>query len=192
MVDVPSNRLAARRGPPTSLTPELLEALSVHLRRGRTRRHAAALERIPEARLQSWLSRGRTELAEQEREENADRELSLNAELVLAVDFAEAKYQGKLLKRLDVAMLDKSFNERAIRWRLAVGAPKDFTIPRTEGQGSTGPGAFGPAFELVSPEQAMATLEEKLTRFLTGESLRAEVQAALEEQTRTDAEASHE
>lgn len=167
----------ARRGPPTSLTSQLVEGLASWLRRGRTRRQAAALEGIPEARLQAWLTRGRLELAELEREDAAaDAPLSVNAHLVLAVDRAEAEYQGGLLDKLDESMEDKTVNDKPIRWRLSVASPKDFTVPR-EAPVPAGGGALGPAFELVSPEQAMATLEEKLGRFLKDEAARAELEA---------------
>ncbi|GHG79708.1 hypothetical protein [Comamonas sp. JC664] len=149
-------RPAKWNGPASTLTFEIHRELVANLRKGATKRMAAALAGTTEVRLQGWLRRGREAIEQGKR--------SRYTELVQDVEKAEAEYQMALVEAATVAIGDKTMNDKVIRWRLAVAAPKDFTVPR-EAPVAAGNG-LGPLFELVTPELARSRLDEKLARFL--------------------------
>ena len=149
-------RPAKWNGPASTLTFDIHREVVAHLRKGATRRMAAALAGTTEVRLQGWLRRGRESIEAGKR--------SRYTELVQDVDRAEAEYQMGLVELATEAISDKSMNDKVLRWRLAVAAPKDFTVPR-EAPAAAGNG-LGPLFELVTPEEARKRLDEKLNRFL--------------------------
>lgn len=143
-------------GPASTLTFEIHKEVCARLKSGATKRMAAALAGTTEVRLQGWLRRGREAIEQGKR--------SRYTELVHDVERAEAEYQMGLVELSNAAIIDKTMNDKPIRWRLSVAAPKDFTVAR-EAQVAAGNG-LGPLFELVSPEQARTRLDEKLARFL--------------------------
>ena|GEM_PF-6740651 len=149
-------RPAKFAGPASTLTYGIQTEIVTQLRKGATKRMAAALAGTTEGRLQGWLRRGREAIEGNKR--------SRYTEFVQEVERAEAEYQMQLVEASTEAISDKTMNDKVIRWRLAVSAPKDFTVPR-EAAVAAG-GALGPLFEMVTPEEARTRLDEKLTRFL--------------------------
>lgn len=145
-----------RRGPVSECDAAVIVAVAKALARGCTRRQAAALAGVRPNTLNTWVKRGHEETEE-------GKETILTA-LAFEVDRAEAHYQDELLRIGNLSSVDKRISDKFVRWRLAVGAPKEFTIPATA-VGTAAQG-LGPAFELVTPEEAVGFLTEKLERFL--------------------------
>ncbi|RKH19143.1 hypothetical protein D7X74_07585 [Corallococcus sp. CA047B] len=143
-------------GPASTLTYAIQTELVASLRKGATKRIAAGLAGTTEGRLQNWLRRGREAIEAGKR--------SRYTEFVQEVEKAEASYQMTLVEASTDAITDKDINDKVIRWRLAVAAPKDFTVPR-EAAAPAGNG-HGPLFEFITPDEARSKLDEKLTRFL--------------------------
>ena len=145
-----------RPGPVTTLTEAVGLEVCRHIAAGRTLRDAASKAGTSDVCVQEWLKRGREAIGQ-----GRDDGYSC---FVVEYEHAGAHFR----EALDSAALEnignKAFNEKYVRWRLAVSAPKDFTLPR-EGPAVAGNG-LGALFEMVTPEQARARLEEKLARFL--------------------------
>lgn len=150
-----------RRGPATTLTEEMITAIAAALGEGATKRDASTRAGTNEACLQRWLRVGRDAIERRKR--------SIYTRLVTEVDAAEAHYRAELTERLHECIRDRHMNDRPIRWRLAQSDPKAYAVQR-EGGGAVGGAALGPAFELVTPEQALAALEDKLSLFLAEEA----------------------
>lgn len=167
--------LVGRSGPASTCSPDVIASVAKALARGCTRRQAAALAGVTSANLlTTWVKRGLEELDEFE---NGKRtETSVLATLAFEVSRAEAHYQAELIDIGNKASVNKGLSDKWVRWRLAVAAPKDFTVPAA----SLGPASqgLGPAFELVTPEEAATTLDEKLARFLEERDKQLALEAA--------------
>ncbi|MFP2960275.1 hypothetical protein ACLEPN_21235 [Myxococcus sp. 1LA] len=146
-------RPAKFSGPSSTLTYAIQTEVVARLRRGATRRMAAALAGTSAKHLENWLRRGRDAIESGKR--------SRYTELVQDVEKAEAEYQMSLIEASTDAITDKTMNDKVIRWRLGV-ADREFRAERTVATGDV----QGP-FELVTPEDAQRALAEKLERFLT-------------------------
>ncbi|RKH64111.1 hypothetical protein [Corallococcus aberystwythensis] len=143
-------------GPATTLTYKIQTAIVAELRQGATKRMAAALAGTTDARLQNWLRRGREAIEAGKR--------SRYTEFVVEVERAQAEFQKSRVKDALDSISDKTMDGRGARWFLAVTAPKDFTIPR-EPAAPAGNG-HGPLFEVITPDEARAKLDEKLATFI--------------------------
>ncbi|RKG97835.1 hypothetical protein D7V97_33860 [Corallococcus sp. CA053C] len=143
-------------GPASTLTYKLQTAIVAELRQGSTKRMAAALAGTTEARLQNWLRRGREAIEAGKR--------SRYTEFVVEVERAQAEFQKGLVKDVNEAIRDKTMDGRGARWFLGVLAPKDFTVPR-EAAAPAGNG-HGPLFEVITPDEARAKLDDKLATFI--------------------------
>ncbi len=154
-------RPAKYSGPSSTLTYAIQTEVVARLRRGATRRMAAALAGTSAKHLENWLRRGRDAIESGKR--------SRYTELVQDVEKAEAEYQMSLIEASTDAITDKTMNDKVIRWRLGV-ADREF---RAERERTAAAGDAQGPFELVKPEDAQRALVEKLERFLT-EASRAE------------------
>lgn len=146
-----------RRGRPSKLTAELIEQIAGYISQGRTKRMAASLAGTYEQQLATWLKRGR-ELLE------AGKASHLQAQLVLAVDAAEASFLGPHIDNVSASATDRSRDYRPSKWLLSVRAPKDFATQfPTAGTAQADEEGAAPT---VSPEAALQSLTEKMARFL--------------------------
>lgn len=143
-------------GPASTLTYQLQTAIVAELRQGSTKRMAAAIAGTTETRLQNWLRRGREAIEAGKR--------SRYTEFVLEVERAQAEFQKSLVKDARDSIHDKTMDGRGARWFLAVTAPKDFTVPREAAAPASN--GFGPLFEVITPDEAMAKLDDKLATFI--------------------------
>ncbi|MFY1829125.1 hypothetical protein ACN47A_24615 [Myxococcus fulvus] len=147
-------RPAKYSGPASTLTYTLQTELVSALRKGCTLRIAATLAGTSPKVLENWLRRGRDAIEARKR--------SRYTELVLEVERAQAEYQAGLLAKADDAILDKTMNDKVLRWRLGV-ADREFRAVRETAESTDGQGPF----ELVKPEDAVRSLTEKMERFLS-------------------------
>lgn len=149
-------------GPESTLKPAMIPIIAREIASGATKRAAAAEAGTTEDCLGAWLKRGR--------EAAAKRKRSKYTRLLVAYEKAEAHYQRFARELGHRSVVDRHCNPRFITWILAVRDPKNHTVLK-EGTGQAGRG-LGPAFEMVSPAQARAALEERLARFLAVEDER--------------------
>jgi hypothetical protein len=150
-----------RRGPRTSLRPEMIEVIAQWVARTGIKRVAAAKAGTTEDCLDSWLKRGL--------DASRRRKASLYTELLAAVEAAWAHRAGYLVELGERTVTDRHMNPRFVTWLLAVTSPKHFTVPKEGGQAGGAARSLGPAFEMVSPSDAARSLEEKLAHFLATE-----------------------
>lgn len=153
-----------RAGPATTLKPEMVPIIAEALARTGVQRIAAAKAGTTEDCLGAWLKRGREAMRRGKR--------SIYTELLVACEEAWAHRFGFLIELGERTVTDRHCNPRFITWLMQVSAPKQFTVPKEATAAAAG---LGPAFELVTPEDAEKALIEKLTRFLAEEAKRAEV-----------------
>jgi hypothetical protein len=149
-----------RRGPATTLTEEMIHTIAEALARYGVKRIAAAKAGTTEDCLDAWLRRGADAAKRRKR--------SLYTQLYAACEEAMAHRAAYLIELGDKTVMDRHTNPRWVTWALAVTAPKQFTVPK-EGPAKAS-GQLGPAFEMVTPAQAAASLEEKLAHFLATEA----------------------
>jgi hypothetical protein len=154
------------RAPTTRLTIDVIDQIATDLAQGLTQTAAAARVGVSKNLLSKWLSQGR-DFLESEIQQDDPRAL-----LALACDAAIASYQRWLIDQGNRSAGDRNLSPAWVKWRLATSSPKDFSIsPGLQGPAQ---GMAGTAFETVSPDDAIAALTEKLTRFL---AVNAEVEA---------------
>ncbi|MCY1080287.1 hypothetical protein [Archangium lansingense] len=152
------------RGPRTSLTPEMVLTIAREIARTGVLRSAAAKAGTTDDCLSQWLRRGKDAAARRKR--------SLYTQLYMEVEYARAHRRAYLINLGERSVTDRHMNPRFVTWLMAVTEPKEFTVPREPGAALPG-NALGPAFEMVTPEQAMKSLEEKAAKFLALEDRRA-------------------
>ncbi|QRK06057.1 hypothetical protein JQX13_38930 [Archangium violaceum] len=152
------------RGPRTSLTPEMVLVIAREIARTGLLRSAAAMAGTTEDCLDKWLRRGKDAAARKKR--------SLYTQLYMECEYARAHRRAYLINLGERSITDRHMNPRFATWLLAVTEPKVFTVPREANAAQQG-NALGPAFEMVTPEQAMQALEEKARKFLELEDKRA-------------------
>ncbi len=148
-----------RRGPRTTLRPEMIRTIAEGLARTGMQRIAAAQAGTTADCLRAWLSRGL--------EASKRRKKSIYTELLMACEEAWAHRYAHLIQLGELTVTDRHMNPRFITWLMAVTSPKDFTVPKEKAQ--VAGNRLGPAFEMVTPEAAAASLEEKLAHFLDTE-----------------------
>lgn len=139
----------------TTLTVAVHEAIVREIRRGRTQRQAAALARIPLGTLDRWLIEGR-------RDVDAEQYDTQAAALAVEVEHARAEHEGELIDLVDEGVRNGDRVADAskwVRWRVGVSSPRDF-LPGS--QAST----EGTVFELISPDDALQSVREKIASFL--------------------------
>jgi hypothetical protein len=146
-----------RRGPRTTLTREMIPVIAKWLARTGVLRIAAAKAGASEDALGKWISRGRDAAAR--------RKSSLYTELLIACEEAWAHRFAHLIQLGEQTVVDRHMNPRFVTWLMSVTGPKHFTVPREQAAQAPG-GGLGPAFELVTPEAAKASVLGKLMRFL--------------------------
>jgi hypothetical protein len=145
-------------GPKSTLTPTMIPIIAREVASGATKRAAAATAGTTEDCLSAWLKRGR--------EAAGKRKVSKYTRLLIAYERAEAHYQ-RFLQRLGLqSVTDRHCNPRFVTHSLAVRDPKNWTVPKEPVAG--GPRGQG-GYELLTPAQARAALEERLARFLAVE-----------------------
>ncbi|RJS19571.1 hypothetical protein DRW03_21300 [Corallococcus sp. H22C18031201] len=144
-------------GPATTLTERLGSELCRKIAAGHTLRDAAALVGTTDTVVQGWLTRGRDAV---ERNEE-----SPYTAFLMEYQAAGAHFRHVLEEAQQANIGNRAFNDKYVRWRLAVSDPKNFTIPRQGGP----TGTDGGAFDLISPEDAQKTLVDRLSRFLGDE-----------------------
>lgn len=150
--ELPSQRRrVAVGGPASKLTPAVVRSVAEGLAKGYTRTDAAALVGVPGPTLKKWIDRGRLAL-------EAGDEADPHAALFVAVERAEAKYRCFLVDCGNDAVADRNMNDKFIRWRLSLSAPKDFA----HGMES----ANQTPFDSLSPAECLDALKAKLQRFL--------------------------
>lgn len=147
------------RGPATTLKPEMVPIIARELARNGVQRIAAAKAGTTEDCLGAWLKRGHEAMRRGKR--------SIYTELLAACEEAWAHRYGYLIELGERTVTDRHCNPRFITWLMSVTSPKQFTVPR---EATAASGSLGPAFELVTPEEAEKALVEKLTRFLADEA----------------------
>lgn len=161
-------------GPSSSLTMEKARKICEAIASGATKREAAAAGDTTEDCVDAWLERGRKTAAA--------RKTSPYTRFLLVYEKAEAHYQRWARDLGHRTVLDKKTNPRFITWYLGLKDPKNFTARRESSSKQSG--ALGPAFEMVTPEAAAKSLEEKLRKFLgledQREALFASIQAEVE------------
>lgn len=158
-----------RRGPRTTLTREMIPVIAQWLARTGVLRIAAAKAGASEDTLGKWISRGRDAANR--------RKNSLYTELLIACEEAWAHRFAHLIELGERTVVDRHMNPRFITWLMSVTGPKHFTVQRE--QAAQAGNVLGPAFEMVTPEQAAKALEEKARKFLELEDKRAELIAEL-------------
>ena len=114
-------RAKAAPGRPTKLTPELVEQLVKVLRRGHTRRAAAARARIDDSTLMRWLADGRDETAGPKRE------------LYLAVCEAEGVGEYRLV---ETVRKGAKIDPQLAKWLLERRRPEDWARRELAAAGS--------------------------------------------------------
>ncbi|WP_395806869.1 hypothetical protein [Archangium minus] len=146
-----------RRGPRTTLKSEMVPVIAEWLARTGVLRIAAAKAGTTEDCLGKWLSRGKDAAAR--------RKSSIYTELLTACEEAWAHRFAHLIELGERTVTDRHMNPRFVTWLMSVTGPKHFTVPREQAAQVQGNG-LGPAFELVTPEAAAASVHAKLMRFL--------------------------
>jgi hypothetical protein len=157
-----------RRGPRTTLRPEMLPVIAQALARYGVKRIAAAKAGTTEDCLDTWLRRGV--------DATRRNKQSIYTELLAACEAAWAHRNAFLIELGERTVLDRHTNVRFVTWLMGVTAPKQFTVPK-ETAAKVG-NTLGPAFEMVTPAAAAQSLEEKLARFLATEKVVAAELAA--------------
>ena len=99
-----TDKIVRQGGPPLSLTQEILDEIVACVGKGNFRYVARGKAGIMEATFKSWLSRGRTELREYD--SGKRDELTLKAELVVALDIAENEVHARIIE--DVLASDET------------------------------------------------------------------------------------
>ena len=164
------------RGPRTSLTPDMVFVIAREIARTGVLRSAAARAGTTDDCLGQWLRRGKDAAARRKR--------SLYTQLYMEVEAARAHRRGYLINLGERSVTDRHMNPRFVTWLMAVTEPKEFTVPREAAPVQQANG-LGAAFEMVSPEEAAKSIEEKLRKFLkledTRESLFASIRAEAEQ-----------
>jgi len=159
------------RGPTTVLEkkPKMIGAIAKALASGKTRKDAASKAGTTAACLRQWLKRG---------EEHAlQGKATLYTKLLAEVQHAEAHYREKLQEVEHRALTNpKGYDSKLLRWRMAVSDPENYTQQRGGGD-DAGTGALA-AFALMTPEEAVRSVQEKALRFLEEEDKRKEQEAA--------------
>lgn len=150
-----------RRGPATTLKPEMIPTIARELARTGVQRIAAAKAGTTEDCLGAWLKRGHEAVRRGKR--------SIYTELLAACEEAWAHRYGFLIELGERTVTDRHCNPRFITWLMGVTSPKQFTVPKEAAPSSH---SLGPAFELVTHEEAEKALVEKLTRFLAEDAKR--------------------
>jgi len=153
-----------RRGPRTTLKREMIPTIAEWLARTGVKRIAAAKAFTTEDCLSKWLTRGMDAVRR--------GKTSLYTELLAACEEAWAHRFGYLIELGERTVVDRHCNPRFITWLMSVTSPKQFTVPREPAAQAPGQG-LGPAFEMVTPEDAARSLEEKARKFLELEDKRA-------------------
>jgi len=163
-------------GPSSTLKPEMIPVIARAVASGASKREAAADAGTTEDCLGAWLKRGEEAVRKRKR--------SPYTRLLRAYEKAEAHYQRFLRELGHRTVVDKKANPRFLTWALAVRDPKRFTVPKETAAAQKSNG-LGPAFELVTPEAAATSLEEKLRKFIgledEREALFASIQAEVEQ-----------
>ncbi|RKH08727.1 hypothetical protein D7X74_31060 [Corallococcus sp. CA047B] len=159
-----------RPGPLTTLTAQLGAQLCRRIAAGDTLRDAAAAVGTSDTVVQGWLTRGHEAI-----ERGAE---DIYTAFVMEYSAARAHFHRVLQEAQLENIGNRAFNDKYVRWRLAVSAPKDFTLPRTAKPAGGDDGAF----ELVSPEEAQKTLADRLGRFLSGEDKKTAPPPPIEEE----------
>jgi hypothetical protein len=155
------------RGPRTSLTREMIPIIAEWLARTGVKRIAAAKARTTEDCLGKWLSKGL--------DATRRRKSSIYTELLDACEDAWAHRTAYLIELGERTVVDRHTNPRFLTWLLAVTSPKQFTVAKEPAQAQSN--GLGPAFELVTPEAAAASVHAKLMRFLEEDDKRNGVEA---------------
>ncbi|MFP2897558.1 hypothetical protein [Corallococcus sp. 4LFB] len=143
-------------GPESTLTERLGLAICRRIASGRTLRDAAAKEGTNEGVVQGWLTRARAAVAASEE--------NLYTWFLVEYEHAAAHFRAALEDTVLDNIGNRQLNEKFIRWRLSVSDPKNYTVPR-EAVAPTGNG-LGPLFELITPDEARAKLDDKLATFI--------------------------
>ncbi len=155
-------RPLGKPGPSSTLTEDMIVPIATRLASGNTYNDAAAPSGTTGDCLKQWLSRGKEVVAKGEE--------NLYTRLLVEVANAKAHYHGWLLEQGHASIGDRGMSDKFVRWRLATSAPLDFTVPAA----GAGPQASNsPLQEVATAQQALASLEEKLARFLELEDKRA-------------------
>ena len=171
---------AGTRGPATTLRPSMIPIIAEALARTGVKRIAAAKAHTTEDCLGKWLKRGADAMARGKR--------SLYTQLLLACEEAWAHRYSYLIELGERTVTDRHCNPRFVTWLMGVTAPKTFTVPKEPAQGAVKSG-LGPAFELLTPEEAARSLDEKLSHFLSTEKRVEQILAAAVAPAASSAEA---
>lgn len=163
-----------RPGPATALDEALIERLAELIATGHPKEKASVLCGLEKSTLAKWIERGREAIRKDEH--------TIQAELVYAIDHAEAQYLQYLLTLKHEAITSRAVDYRPIQGLMSRRFPKDYGQPQAPVPGQ--PGAEGTVFELASPDEAQASLEEKLVRFLKSPAAAPENEA--EEEAASD------
>lgn len=150
-------------GPESMLTESLGLAICRRIASGRTLRDAAAKEGTNEGVVQGWLTRGRAAVAASEE--------NLYTWFLVEYDHAAAHFRAALEDTVLDNIGNRRLNEKFIRWRLSVSDPKNYTVPREAAVPVSN--GLGPLFELITPDEARAKLDDKLATFIA-QHLRAQ------------------
>lgn len=142
------------RGPASTLREDMISIIARALAETGFKRVAAARAGCTEDALGAWLSRGAQQAKARKR--------SLYTRLLSACEEAWAHHASYMLRLGDRTVLDRHTNPRWVTWKLAVMG-ESFRVPKEAAARASG---LGPAFELQSPAEAAAALEEKLQHFL--------------------------
>jgi hypothetical protein len=162
------------RGPITILEekPKMIGVIARALASGKTRKDAASKAGTTDDCLRQWLKRGN--------EQALQGKATLYTKLLAEVNHAEAHWRDKLQEvELQGMVNPRRFDLKHARWRLAISDPKNFTQQRGPGEDEAGHGLA--AFQLMSPEEAVRSVEEKLLRFLKEEDNRVALEAKARE-----------
>lgn len=163
------------RGPTTNLEkkPKMIGVIARALAAGKTRKVAAAKAGTTDSCLRQWLKRGE--------EQSLQGKETLYTKLLSEVQHAEAHFADKLDEVELMGLLNpRQVDMKHVRWLKALRDPKHNTLP-SKGEEDSSHGLA--SFQLMAPEEAVRSVEEKMLRFLKEEDNRV----ALEEKARASA-----
>lgn len=159
------------RGPTTTLKPRMIPVIAKALAAGKTRKVAASKAGTTDACLRQWLKRGE--------EQALQGKPTLYTRLLSEVQHAEAHFADKLDEIELKGLVDpRRFDMKHLRWRKALADPKYNTLP-TQGSGENEASGALAAFQLMTPEEAVRSVQAKLERFLKAERSRDALEAQL-------------
>ncbi|HYH96020.1 hypothetical protein [Hyalangium sp.] len=156
------------RGPITNLEkkPRMIAVIARALASGKSRKDAASKAGTTDACLRQWMKRGD--------EQSLQGKETLYTKLLVEVNHAEAHFRGQLHEVEFRLLTDpRRYDSKHLRWRLAISDPKHFTQQAGDLESSSGIASF----QLMSPEEAVRSVEEKMRRFLQEEDNRVELEA---------------